>query len=296
MDWIIKLAVFLVSIVVLWKIVRLALSAPGKISEIPNKIYLLLTGFIANIADTLGLGSFAVIVAMNNRWKMIDDKQLPGTLNAQSVLPTLLQSLLFLNIVAIDLKVLVPFVLAACLGGLICGSLVARLEKQRVRQAMILGFIGIGCLIFANQMSWLPVGGDAITLPTSKILIGIPAMLLAGMLPGVGVGIYVPIQVILFFLGLSPLVAFPIMTTSGAIAQSVTAYAFVSKNEFASRESIWIGVAGFVGVLIAVPMITYVNHSTLRWLLLFIVFYNAYSTWQAYQREKLLRESREELA
>ena len=45
-------------------------------------------GWIANFFDTLGIGSFAIIVAANKFFKMgIKDKELPGFLNVGCCLP-----------------------------------------------------------------------------------------------------------------------------------------------------------------------------------------------------------------
>ncbi len=289
MDWAIKSLVILVSVFVFFKIASLYFQSKGSLLSNPSKLPLLFTGFIANVADTLGLGSFAVVVALNNRWKFIDDKSLPGTLNAQSVLPAMLQSVLFLNVVEMDLTLLVLFVISACAGGFLSGFLVSRLDKQTIRLVMTFSFLGIALLIFANQLKLLPVGGDETSLPIEKLMIGIPAMALAGMLPAIGAGLYVPIQVILFFLGLSPLVAFPIMTTAGAIVQSTTAYVFTAKKEIAVEESLLLALSGLIGVAVAVPMITLVDPSMLRWLLLGIVVYNAAMMRKACLEEKSLR-------
>lgn len=286
MDLVIKSVVLLVSLFVFFAILSLSRRTKQRPSSC-SKWRILLTGFVANIADTLGLGSFAMIVAFNHRWKFVDDKQLPGTLNAHSVLPAMLQSLLFLNFIEMDLLLLVAFVCAACVGGILSGIVVSRLDKQTIRGLMVAGFSMVGLLILANQFDLLPVGGEATSLSLDKYWIGIPAMVLAGMLPGIGAGLYVPIQVILFFLGLSPLVAFPIMTTAGAIVQSLTAYTFVVKEEIAVKESLWLTLSGLVGVAVAVPLITLVHFSTLRWLLVCIVFYNAFTMWKTYRQEKI---------
>lgn len=286
MDFWIKAIVLAVSLFVFFSILSLYRQTRHANESRSKKWPLLLTGFVANVADTLGLGSFAVVVACNHRWKFVDDKQLPGTLNAHSVLPAMLQSILFLNFVEMDMALLLAFVAAACVGGIFSGLLVSKLDKQTIRILMVAGFSVIGLLIAANQLDLLPVGGEATTLPLNRYWIGIPAMVLAGMLPGIGAGLYVPIQVILFLLGLSPLVAFPIMTTAGAIVQSLTAYTFVVKKEVAVKESLWLTLSGMVGVAIAVPLVTYVNLTTLRWLLVGIVFYNAWMMWKTYRQEE----------
>ncbi len=286
MEILIKTVVIFLSLFVFYQTIALYQKMQKKRINSKKKLSLIFTGFISNVADTLGLGSFAVIVAMNNKLKMIDDKRLPGTLNAHSVLPALLQSILFLNFVEMDIKLLVLFVISACCGGYLSGTVVSRLDKRTIRQLMFFGFLGCATLLFFQQMDLLPIGGFASSLPPHKMAIGAVAMVFAGMLPAIGVGIYVPIQVILFFLGISPLVAFPIMTTTGAIVQATTTSAFIIKKELAIQESLYLCFSGVVGVALAVPVVTYVNLSTLRWLLLIIVSYNAVMLWKTNLKEK----------
>lgn len=259
----------------------------GSVHTSVSKRKLAFSGFIANVADTLGLGSFAVLVACNKAWKLIDDKKLPGTLNGQSVLPAMLQSLLFLQIVEMDILTLVVLVIGAGIGGLIGGYVVARMDKQNIRIAMSLGFVAIALLVLLQQMELVPMAGEDNALTTSKLPIGFLAMILAGMLPSIGVGIYAPTQGFLFLLGLSPIVAYPIMTTIGVIAQSVTSYAFVRKKEVALKETMWITFPGILGVVVAVPLVTYVDPVNLRWLLFVIVSYNALTIWRTYQEESV---------
>ena len=168
MSFIIKLIVVLVSVFVFLKLVALYTNSSKKIAKKSSKARLLVAGFLANFADTLGLGSFAVVVAFNNRWNLVEDKKLPGTLNAHCVLPAMLQSLLFLNFVEMDIFLLITFVLAVCGGGLLSGFLVAKLETQTIRFLMCIGFVGIGILIIASQLHLLPVGGEATFLPMEK--------------------------------------------------------------------------------------------------------------------------------
>lgn len=286
MTYILNIIVVAASLFVFREVVLVFLKEGISLREKQKKFKLIFTGFIANVADTLGIGSFAVVVALNNRWKFIDDKKLPGTLNAHALLPAMLQSLLFLHVVDVDILLLTSFVISACIGACFSSFVVSRLNKQTIRLLMSFGFFAIALLIFGYQFDMLPISGAETSLSTSKLIVGIPAMMLAGMLPAIGMGIYVPIQVIMFLLGFSPLVAFPVMTTAGSLVQATTAYVFIKNEEVYSKESLILGFAGVLGVLFVVPFVTYVNLSTLRWLLLCIVIYNAISMWQTYQREK----------
>ena len=273
-----------VTVFVLYNLLKVYRESQTSLAQTANKVRLMFTGFIANIADTLGIGSFAVIVALDKSWNLLDDKRLPGTLNCQSILPSLLQSILFLKFIELDLTMLIVFVIAGCIGGFTGGFLVSRLNKQSIRIGMCLGFLGIGFLILANQLQLLPLAGESTSLQGTQLLLGFVAMFLVGMFPSIGVGFYAPTQVVLFLLGLSPLVAFPVMSTVGVIVQSSTALAFISKREISVRESILLTLVGVAGVIVSVPFITYVNLSTLRWLLFMIVIYNSFAMWKSWSK------------
>ncbi len=283
MVLIIKLLVIAISVYSTGRLFLLAwkeghLTRPLKSLE---KIRLAITGFVANISDTLGIGSFAVIVAFDKHWNLVDDKQLPGVLNAQSILPTLAQALFFLQVVQVEMQTLFALIIGASLGGFLGGYLVSRLDKDRIRRFMFYGYIGIAALIIGSKMGLLPVGGDLMALHGMWLAVGVLGMFLSGALPAIGVGAYAPTQIMLFMLGMSPLAAFPIMTAAGAFQQSVAALTFIQRRQVAIKASVIIALAGVLGVFVAAPIITYVNPDNLRWLLLAVVLYNIRMLWKS---------------
>jgi uncharacterized membrane protein YfcA len=246
-----------------------------------EKLRLSVTGFVANVADTVGIGSFAVIVAFDKHWNLVDDQQLPGTLNAQSILPTMCQALFFLQAVQVEIQTLFALIIGASIGGFFGGIFVSRFDKRRIRRLMFIGYIGIAAMILASKLGLLPVGGDLMALHGIWLAVGVGGMLLSGALPAIGVGAYAPTQVFLFLLGMSPLAAFPIMTAAGAFQQSVAAMAFIIRRQVALRPSMIMSYAGVAGVLVAAPLITYINPENLRWLLLAVVLYNVHMLWKS---------------
>lgn len=278
-----KVSIVLVSFVVFGMLVAASRKMKSNKLDTPKKIKLAFTGFIANLADTMGIGSFAVVTALDKIWHLLDDKKLPGTLNSHGILPAMLQALFFLQIVKMDITTLVTLIIGSSIGGFVGGTVVSRLNKQAVRLAMSLGYLGIAFLIFFRQMNWLPLGGEALSLEGNKLIIAFVAMFVVGTLPAIGVGLYAPTQAILFLLGMSPIVAFPIMTSAGALQQPLTALAFIMRRQFASKETIILSFAGIVGVLVAAPWVTSANPQTLRWLLLAIVLLNSKMLWNSFQ-------------
>lgn len=286
MVWVVKSLVIAVGLFVFFQLVRAYMQSSLSLSELPKKGRLFFAGLIANIFDTFGLGSFALIIAMNKSWGLIEDKKIPGTLNGQSILPAMLQSVLFLHFVDIDLWMLFLFLSGACIGGFLCSYVVTKLDRQTLQIVMGSGFFIIAVLLLGDLLQIFPIGGEAMTLTTKQLMIGFPAMILVGMFPAIGAGMYIPTQIVLFLLGLSPLVAFPVMTTTGAVVQATAAYSFIVRKEIAIAETIAMGLAGLIGVAIAVPFITYVDPTTLRWILFLIVSYNAWSVWQTARKMK----------
>ncbi|MCB1828428.1 MAG: hypothetical protein KDH94_08360, partial [Coxiellaceae bacterium] len=51
------------------------------------------------------------------------------------------------------------------------------------------------------------------------------------------------------------------------------------------RTAFVIGLAGVLGVIVAAPLVTYVNPEVLRWLLLLVVLYNVTMLWKTYRNE-----------
>src|SRR5579883_2333254 len=59
-------------------------------------------GFITNVFDTLGIGSFATTSAFFKLWKMVPDEEIPGTLVVGHTPPSLLQAFIFIAVVQVD--------------------------------------------------------------------------------------------------------------------------------------------------------------------------------------------------
>ncbi len=286
MNAIVRLTVCFVPLFVFLRILLLYWRERRSLPKLKNHLKLFFTGFFANALDTLGVGSFAVVVACNKSWGLIDDKKLLGTMNGHSVLPAMIQSVLFLQLVAIDPLTVIVLVGGACLGGFSAGFFVSKLDKQTIRLVMCIGFMGVAEEVFGHQIGLTPLEGEQQSIKGSSLFFGFVAMCVMGMLPAIGIGFYVPVQILLFFLGLAPLAAFPIMTTAGAIVQSSTAYSFVIKREIAILETLFLAACGILGVFVAVPFLVSVQIRTLRWLLFAIVVYNTFMIWKSYQKER----------
>ena len=72
-------------------------------------------GAVANFFDTLGVGSFATTTAALRLGRLMDDENIPGTLNVGHSTPTILEAVLF--IIALGGLIDVPTITAMVIAG-----------------------------------------------------------------------------------------------------------------------------------------------------------------------------------
>jgi uncharacterized membrane protein YfcA len=254
-------------------IYKLILQAPVYLSTL-EYAKLIISGIIAFIADTLGVGSFAVNVALAKLLGTFRDDELPAVNNGAQVIPGTIESLFFMQLIDVDLVTLTTLVFGTCLGGLAGGAIVSRLSKQAIRLAMMCCFLLIIGLLLCHKFRLLPTDGDVMELRHWKLFIGFVAMVICGALTSVGIGLFAMVQGVLFLLSASPLIAFPIMTTAGAMQQPLTTLVFLQQNKIPLKKTFILSLAGCLGVFITLPLFTHLTISWLHSLLLVILIYN----------------------
>lgn len=245
-------------------------------------IKLVFSGVIAFIADTLGVGSFAVNVALAKLTGTFRDDELPAVNNGAQVIPGAIESLFFMQLVDVDLTTLLTLVAGTCIGGLLGGFVVSQLSKQAIRLAMICSFALIIALLISHQFRLLPVGGELTELHSWNLVIGFFALVVCGALTSVGVGLFVMVQGVLFVMNISPVVAFPIMTTAGAMQQPLTTLVFLQQDKIPLKKTLILSLSGCLGVMITIPVFTQLTITWLHLLLLCILIYNFLAVGWAY--------------
>lgn len=252
---------------------------------------LFFSGIMAFMADTIGVGSFAVNIALAKLLKTFPDEELPAMVNGAQIIPGVLESLFFMQIIDVDKITLVTLVIGTCIGGLLGGNLVCKLSKQAIRLTMILCFGLIITLLISNEMHWLPVGGDLKALHSTSLCIGFFAMIACGALTSAGIGLFALVQGVLFLLNVSPAVAFPIMTTAGAMQQPLTTLIFLKQKRVPVKKSLVISLSGCLGVLIVLPFFKNFSTQNLHIILITVLIYNIFSMTKAYLKDKKIQVS-----
>ncbi|MBK2027515.1 sulfite exporter TauE/SafE family protein [Allofrancisella guangzhouensis] len=251
-----------------------------------QSIILASSGVTAFLADTVGVGSFAVNIAIAKTFKLVRDAELPGFVNGAQVIPGAIEAMFFLGVLHVDVVTLVVLVLGTTLGGFIGGIFASKIKTSTIRLIMIFAFTLVIFLLLGKLLGFLPIGGSLMKLTGIKLVLGFIGMFAAGFLVCFGVGLFALVQAILFLLGMSPLVAFPIMTTAGAIQQPVTTFAFTMNNAIPLKKALIVGIFGVIGVFIGFHVVTALSIEQLQWLLVVVIAYNTINLLNSYYKSK----------
>ena len=249
-----------------------------------------IAGMIGNFFDTLGVSSFAVIIAMGNVMKMkFKDKELPAMLNVSCAIPNITEALIFLTAIEVDPTTLVSMLIAAGMGSYIGAGIVEKLDEKKIQLAMGIALFITATVIFMG-LPWvnlLPVGGSSIGLSGSKLFIGVTLNFIYGALMTAGIGLYAPCMATTYILGMSPKCAFPIMMGSCAVLMPIASTRFIKDGHYPRKTSIWITIGGVVGVFAAAYIFNAMPMNMVKVLCVFVIYYTSYGMLKkAFNREK----------
>ncbi len=242
----------------------------------PGPLHLLI-GFATNFFDTLGIGSFAPTTAVFRLWRLVDDEKIPGTMIVGHALPVLAQALFFISVVEVDPWQMIALIAACIAGGWVGAGVVASLSRRAVQLAMGSALVVAALLMISSMIGVMPSGGTARAFAPAAFAAAIAASLLFGALLTIGIGNYAPSLIVFSLLGVDPRAAFPIMMGSGAFVATVAGVRFIRAGRFDQRAALGLTLGGVPGVLVAAIVVQSLSLETMRWLVVSVVLYAAYT-------------------
>ena len=234
-----------------------------------------LIGFVVNFFDVLGIGAFAPQTALLKFTKQTPDKLIPGTMNVANTLPVLMQALIFIKVIVVEPVTLIVMFLTASVGALLGAGIVAKLSENIIRYTMSIALLITAGFMFANKMNWIHGEGVAIGIYGWKLAIAGVVNFILGAMMTVGVGLYAPCMALVFLLGLSPRVSFPIMMGSCAFLMPLASFKFIKSGAYNKKAALIMAIPGIIAVFIAAFIIKSLPLGTLRWIILFIILYTS---------------------
>lgn len=232
-------------------------------------------GFVTCFFDVFGIGNFATNTALLRIFRQIDDKDIPGTLNVCSTITVIMNAFIFITVIEVEAVTLIGMFISASLGAYLGASVISRFSARRVRLTVGVALLITAFVMFASQMGWMPGGGTAIGLSGVKLAAAIGGNFILGMLMTAGIGAYAPCMALVYFLGMSPRVAFPIMMGSCAFLMPIASLKFIREGAYDRKVSMAIMLAGIVAVLIATTLVKSVPLDVLKWVVIGVILYTS---------------------
>ncbi|BDZ30253.1 sulfite exporter TauE/SafE family protein [Lactiplantibacillus sp. WILCCON 0030] len=249
-----------------------------------------LIGGVTDFLDTLGIGSFVTSTAIFQASHYLnDERQLPGTLNTMHAIPTAFEAIFFVTAVNVEPLTLMSLVLAAAVGAVLGSEIMVKLNQRRIQLIMAAALIVTALLMAAKLVGWvtlLGVANHATGLRGWPLVIGVVGNFILGLLMAAGVGLYAPCMVMVYFLGLTPIAAFPIMMLSCALLMPSSAVNFIRRDRVDYRGIFGIIVGGSLGVVIAATVVKSLSMTMISWLIVLVSLWTAQSLWRAAIRQK----------
>jgi len=250
----------------------------------------LLIGAVTDFLDTLGIGSFVTSTAIFQATHYLkDERQLPGTLNTMHAIPTAFEALFFVTAIRVESWTLISLVVAAAIGAVLGSEVMTKLNQQRIQRLMAVALVITAILMAAKLIGWvslLGMGNQATSLRGWPVAIGIVGNFILGLLMAAGVGLYAPCMVMVYFLGLTPIAAFPIMMLSCALLMPSSAVNFIRHDRVDYHGIFGIILGGIVGVIVAATLVKSLSMTAISWLIVLVSLWTAQSLWQAAIRSK----------
>ena len=243
-------------------------------------------GFVTDFLDTLGVGSFATTTSALKLGRMVEDEDIPGTLNIGHALPTALEAALYITVIEVRTATLASMIAAGILGAWFGARLVSRWPRRRVQRAMSIALLVTAAFVVLRQLKVFPPGGDALGLDGLPLAVAVLANAFISALTGLGIGNYAPCMAVVSLLGMNPTAAFPIMMGSAALILPVAALQFRATGRFDRRVALGLTLGGIPGVLAAAFLVKSLPLDAVKWLVVGILAYTSCMMWRSARAEE----------
>lgn len=260
-------------------------ASPADPARPPRWPLLLALGFGIDFLDTLGVGSFATTTTALKLGKLVDDEDIPGTLNVGHSLPTIVEAILYITVIQVEIVTLVSVIAAGAIGAWFGAGIVCRLPRRKIQLGMAVALLVTALFITLRQLHLFPPGGDALGLTGGALLAGVVANLILGSLASLGIGNYAPSMAVVSILGMNPTTAFPIMMGSAALILPAAAVRFVKSGRYDRPAALGMTLGGIPGVLVAAFIVKSLPLDAVRWLVVAVLLYTSVMMWLSARNE-----------
>lgn len=258
--------------------VRDLVAHKGQIMKEPgNPIAMAVSSFIIFLLSTFGISDFAVSSSLYPKAKWVSAKKLPGTLNAQCVIPVAVMALCYISTINVGLATLITAIVCQVIGAYVSPRFIVKLPANTIKKFVSVGLFIAAVLILANKFHVYPSGGTATSLTGLQLVLFGVLCMVYGALNNIGIGSYALTMATVYAMGLNPGVTFPIMMGACTFSVPVGSMQFIKLDSYSRKLTLFCATFGVVGVLIAAFVVKSMNTDALQWVVAAVIIYSAVS-------------------
>ncbi|MHC9533495.1 sulfite exporter TauE/SafE family protein [Dellaglioa sp. BT-FLS60] len=258
--------------------------------EPASSIWTPITQIVIFFFSTFGISDFAISTAIFPKANWVSMKKLPGTLNAQDVIPIFVMSLAYITSISVGIKTLLVCIICQVMGAYIGPRFVVKLPERTIRSFVIVGLLVATMLIIAGKVGLITANGTATELFGWKLVVTGFLLFVYGALNNIGIGSFSLTMATVYAMGMDPIAAFPIMMGGCAFSLPIGSMQFIKLDQY-SRKITLFSVFGIIGVLIAVFLVKSINTSVIQWIVIVVLLYSAFSLYLGNKKTKLIGDN-----
>ncbi|MGH7670731.1 MAG: permease [Gemmatimonadaceae bacterium] len=238
-------------------------------------------GAVTDFFDTLGIGSFATTTAVLVLGRMVEDDDIPGTLNVGQAIPTVSEAVIYIILLGglIDGPTIVSMVVAGGIGAWVGSGVVVRWSRRMIERAMAIALLLTAAFMAIRMMASLSLGVGTIGLSGMALVIAVVASLVIGALTSLGIGNYAPTMAVTYMLGMNAKAVFPVMAASAAVILPAAAIRFYRAGRFDRRVAFGLAAGGIPGVLVAAFLVKALPLTVVKWVVVGVLLYTSVTLW-----------------
>jgi uncharacterized membrane protein YfcA len=240
-------------------------------------------GFATDFLDTLGIGSFAVTTIALVLGKMVNDDDIPGTLNIGQAIPTVSEAIIYIILLGglIDVPTITSMVIAGGIGAWVGTGIVVHWPRRLIQRAMAIALLITAGFMAVRMVASLSLGTGTIGLSGISLVIAVIASVIIGSLTSLGIGNYAPTMALTYMLGMNTKAVFPIMAASAAVILPAAAIRFYRSGRFSRRVALGLAIGGVPGVFVAAFLVKELPLDVVKWVVVVVLLYTSAALWLA---------------
>jgi uncharacterized membrane protein YfcA len=196
-------------------------------------------------------------------------------MNVGHTLPSILEAFIYIAVVQVDVVTLISMIAASVVGAWLGAGLVSRWPRRTIQIGMGIALIVTAGLMVMSLRNVLGVGGELLGLTGTKLLLAVIANAILGAMMTLGIGLFAPCMVLIYFMGMNLKTAFPIMMGSCAFLMPVGSIRFIREGKYHLRAALGLAIGGIPGVLLAAFIVKSLDLKYVKWLVVVVVLYTA---------------------